>query len=288
LVGISGPDVNASFVYDGMGRREAKTINGNLTEFLYDGLNPVQETAGTTVLANVLPGLGIDEFLTRTDVAAGVTSNFLADALGSPVAVADSNGTVQTEYNYEAFGRTTVTGAANTSSYQYTGRENDGTGLYYYRARYYHPGLQRFISEDPIEFAGGDVNYYAYVGGNPVNYIDSTGGFAVAAVVALPYVIPPLVALGKAAAFVGTAAMAGYAASKALGKDKANEKDKCEDGDDDCDKLHQIDTDTCNAVARARGRAAGRRCHASATQRLAECQRFGIGGVRTPLDTWNN
>jgi len=106
------------------------------------------------VLANILPGLGIDEFLTRTDVSAGVTSNFLADALGSPVAVTDSAGTVQTEYNYEAFGRTTSTGATNTSSYQYTGRENDGTGLYYYRARYYHPGLQRFISEDPILQAG--------------------------------------------------------------------------------------------------------------------------------------
>jgi hypothetical protein len=32
---------------------------------------------------------------------------------------------------------------------QYTGRENDGTGLYYYRARYYSPALQRFISIDP-------------------------------------------------------------------------------------------------------------------------------------------
>jgi hypothetical protein len=30
--------------------------------------------------------------------------------------------------------------------------------LRYYRARYYHPGLQRFVSEDPIGFAGGDPN----------------------------------------------------------------------------------------------------------------------------------
>ncbi|MCI0417646.1 MAG: RHS repeat-associated core domain-containing protein, partial [Acidobacteria bacterium] len=36
------------------------------------------------------------------------------------------------------------------NSAQFTGRENDGTGLYYYRARYYHPTLQRFISEDPL------------------------------------------------------------------------------------------------------------------------------------------
>jgi YD repeat-containing protein len=44
LTGISGPGVSASFVYDGLGRRETKTINSSLTEFLYDGLNPVQET----------------------------------------------------------------------------------------------------------------------------------------------------------------------------------------------------------------------------------------------------
>jgi YD repeat-containing protein len=75
LIGISGPNVNASFVYDGLGRREAKTINGSLTEFLYDGLNPVQESSGTTILANILPGLDIDEFFTRTDIGAGVTSN---------------------------------------------------------------------------------------------------------------------------------------------------------------------------------------------------------------------
>jgi uncharacterized protein RhaS with RHS repeats len=32
---------------------------------------------------------------------------------------------------------------------------DDGTGIYYYRARYYHPQLQRFISEDPIGVGGG-------------------------------------------------------------------------------------------------------------------------------------
>jgi RHS repeat-associated protein len=175
LTAISGPSVNASFVYDGLGRREKKTINSSLTEFLYDGVNPVQETSGVTVLANILAGLGIDEYFSRADVPAGVTSTFLADAVGSPLALADSAGTVQTEYTYEPFGRTTVTGASNTNTLQYTGRENDGTGLYHYRARYYHPHLQRFVSEDPIEFAGGDVNLYAYVGNDPGNFIDPFG-----------------------------------------------------------------------------------------------------------------
>jgi RHS repeat-associated protein len=175
LTGISGPGVSASLVYDGFGRREKKTINGNVTEFLYDGLNPVQETSGATILANILPGLGIDEFLTRTDVVAGVSSHFLTNALGSPVAVTDNAGTVQTEYTYEPFGTTTLSGASNSSSYQYTGRENDGTGLYYYRARFYHPQLQRFLSEDPIEFQGGDINLYAYVWNAPLDVVDPEG-----------------------------------------------------------------------------------------------------------------
>jgi YD repeat-containing protein len=122
LAGISGPSVNTSFMYDGLGRRE-KTINGTLTEFLYDGVNPVQETSGAAVLANILPGLGIDEFLSRTDVAAGTTSSFLPDALGSTLALADSAGTVQTEYTYEPFGRTTATGLSNTNPFQYRSGE---------------------------------------------------------------------------------------------------------------------------------------------------------------------
>jgi len=35
---------------------------------------------------------------------------------------------------------------------------DDGTGIYYYRARYYHPGRQRFIGEDPIRLRSGDTN----------------------------------------------------------------------------------------------------------------------------------
>jgi hypothetical protein len=36
-----------------------------------------------------------------------------------------------------------IGGSANANSYQFTGRENDGTSLYYYRARYYSPTAQR-------------------------------------------------------------------------------------------------------------------------------------------------
>ena len=81
-------------------------------------------------------------------------------------------GRCNSAYTYEPYGRTTTTGTANPNPFQYTGRENDGTGLYYYRARYYLPGTQRFISEDPLDFLGGDMNLYGYVLQDPLNNVD--------------------------------------------------------------------------------------------------------------------
>jgi len=100
---------------------------------------------------------------------------FVSDALGSTVALTDTAGAVQTSYTYEPFGATTTTGAATPNVVDYTGRESDPTGLKYYRARYYHPTLARFISEDPIGLAAGDVNTYAYVNNQPLRWVDPEG-----------------------------------------------------------------------------------------------------------------
>src|SRR6185312_9528970 len=62
--------------------------------------------------------------------------------------------------------------------YQYTGRENDSDGLYYYRARYYNPMMKRFISEDPAGITDGLNNFYAYVGDSPLIYSDPYGLWA--------------------------------------------------------------------------------------------------------------
>jgi RHS repeat-associated protein len=172
-----GGKVVASFGYDGLGRRQTKVVNGTTTQFLYEGPNPVQELNGAippVATANLLTGLGIDEYFART--AAGTTSTFIADALGSTIGlVSANNGPIATSYTYEPFGATTVSGSANGNSYEFTGRENDCTGLYYYRARYYSPAAQTFVSQDPLGFAGGDVNLYAYGSNNPVSLTDSLG-----------------------------------------------------------------------------------------------------------------
>jgi len=184
LVGIAG-GTSASFTYDPTGRRASKTIAGTTTQFLYDGPNPVQELSGAgAVLANLLTGLGIDEYFTRTDGSGRRT--LLADALGSILALSDDAGTTQTSYTYEPFGNTTVSGQANANSFQYTGRENDGTGLSYYRVRYQYPARMRFVAEDPIAHTTGYSNFYSYVVNSPVNLTDPHGLMGQGCFIALP------------------------------------------------------------------------------------------------------
>jgi len=110
--------------------------------------------------------LKLDEYFTRTDASG--TATFLSDALGSTIGLTNSSGAIATSYAYDPFGNVTAGGSANANSYQFTGRENDGTGTYYYRARYYNPTFQRFVSQDPIGFTGGDANLYRYVSDNPI------------------------------------------------------------------------------------------------------------------------
>ncbi len=169
-----------AFVYDGLGRRVRRTISSAVTRPVYDGWNVVQERSSAgSVTANLLVGRGLDDVFTRTETA---QREFLSDALGSTVALADTSGVVQTSYTYEPFGRTTATGASSSSTYQFTGRENDSTGtlsLYNLRARYLSPTLARFISQDPIGLSSSDVNLYEYADDTPTGRIDPTGLFSV-------------------------------------------------------------------------------------------------------------
>ena len=169
---VTGSVYVPTFKYDSFGRRVSKTVSGVQTGYLYDGINIAQEKSGSAVTANLITGLAPDEWYARE-----LSSNIrypLSDALGSVVALTDTTQTIKTSYGYDAYGGTVRTGAADTNSQQYTGRENDG-GLYYYRARYYSPKFGRFISEDPLGWESGLTNEYAYVGGNPLLYSDPTG-----------------------------------------------------------------------------------------------------------------
>lgn len=100
------------------------------------------------------------------------------------MAMADTSGVVSTAYTFEPFGATTTTGAPSSNALQFTGRENDGTGLFAYRARYYAPAIGRFLSEDPVSDAErlrkttalrDDLDAYTYARDNPVRWTDPQG-----------------------------------------------------------------------------------------------------------------
>jgi RHS repeat-associated protein len=161
----------------GLGASPGKTLNPASTPattgYLYDGANFVQEMneanntqSGTdanqaSLIANLLTA-GIDSTLLRqrltatgTTITASTPEHFLSDANNNTIAITNTATTpaITTRYDYSAYGESTtstVSGTQSDNSQQYTGRENDQTGLMYYRARYYNPACARFISEDPI------------------------------------------------------------------------------------------------------------------------------------------
>jgi RHS repeat-associated protein len=167
---LSGIGGLASFGYDSFNRRQTANRGGIATSFLYDGWEVAQEQQGGSPSADLTLGLRADERFTRGG------STFLADALGSTVALASSSG-IQTSYGFDPHGIAQVTGIASDNTFQFTGRENDNTGLYNYRNRYYNPAWGRFISEDPAGLLSG-INLYTYVDNSPISFNDPSGKFA--------------------------------------------------------------------------------------------------------------
>jgi len=140
------------------------------TNFLYDGANAVQELAPIP-RANLLTG-GVDERFTRT--SATETDNYLTDALGSTVELTDSTGATEEQYSYGPYGVLSASGGSTTNSYAFTGREFDGLGIDYYRARYLQTQPQEDSSvKTPIGFNGG-INLYAYADDDPIENTDPT------------------------------------------------------------------------------------------------------------------
>jgi RHS repeat-associated protein len=175
LTGIAGPGISASFEYDPLSRRAARTVNGTTTRYVYDGAQAFGEVTNGAQVGQ-LTGLGLDEAIARH--ASQGARIFLTDALNSVFAQTREDRSLQNYYSYSPYGEVSALGPDEGNSIQYTARENDLTGLYYYRARYYDPVLKRFISEDPLGVAGGDLNLAAYVRGNPISLTDPTGEVA--------------------------------------------------------------------------------------------------------------
>jgi len=116
----------------------------------------------------------IDEPLAMLRSAA--TSYYHADGLGSITSLSSSAGSIANTYTYDSFGKLTASTGSLVNPFRYTARESDTeTALYYYRARYYDLQTGRFLAEDPLQFAGGGTDFYAYSFNNSANLSDPTG-----------------------------------------------------------------------------------------------------------------
>jgi RHS repeat-associated protein len=177
--GMKGRVDTYQFNYDGLGNRVSKIVNTSETRYIVDprGSNVLAETdASGNITAYYVYGLGLISKITPS----GQTYYYHYDGTGSTIAITDSAGSIVNKYAYDTFGKVLGQTEAISNPFKYVGKYgvmDDGNGLLYMRARYYDPEVGRFINKDPIGFLGGDLNLYAYVGNNPLNYNDPKGLF---------------------------------------------------------------------------------------------------------------
>ncbi|MDO9234166.1 MAG: RHS repeat-associated core domain-containing protein [Methylotenera sp.] len=175
---ITKASITQTYGYDPMDYRirHSNTANGQLDYYLEgEHLESVEQNGQLT--EKYFRGASTDEliaaYLKDTD-GKSKPYQFHHDTLTSTTQVTGHNGGTLQSITYSAFGSTLNQTGISPNRLKYTGREDDGTGLYYYRARYYDTDIGRFISEDPLGFEVG-INFYAYVNNNPVNANDPSG-----------------------------------------------------------------------------------------------------------------
>jgi RHS repeat-associated protein len=175
---------SASYAYDALGRRIRKDVDGIVTAYVYDGPDILLEFDGAGALqARYGHGARVDQPLTMArdldgsgSFEAGERFFYHADQQGSIVLLSDETGATANRYAYDAYGRVADSFESVDNPYLFTAREYDPeSGLYHYRARAYDPETGRFLQQDPLGFAAGDLNLYRYVLNDPVNFTDPDG-----------------------------------------------------------------------------------------------------------------
>lgn len=134
----------------------------------------------------------------RTTLLENLSPNscILYPFFGNVLFVSDTSGNINTSYVQERFGNVLATNGSADNNYNLTTKEQDSnTGLYYFNARWYDPGVGRFISKDPLcHLQSNNLNNigiscpscfkpnfqsfldpYVYADNNPITHIDPQG-----------------------------------------------------------------------------------------------------------------
>ncbi len=161
-----------------MNRRVGKKMSGTLRQqFVYQNqLQIAAELDGTGVLVSrfvYASKSNVPDYM----IKGAATYRIFSDNLGSPRLVVDvSSGAVAQRIDYDEFGVILADTNPGFIPFGFAGGIMDlDTGLVRFGARDYDPETGRWVTKDPIGFAGGDTNLYSYSLQDPVNFIDSDG-----------------------------------------------------------------------------------------------------------------
>ncbi len=189
LAGASNGTDTISYGYNPDGYRTSKTVNGVTTKYTLEGSLVKFEKTGSTNTWYYYDASGAP-----VGMAAGASNLYLyrKNLQGDITGIySGSTGALLVSYDYDAWGKPTITNVAGTTEstnliarnpYLYRGyRYDHETGLYYLNSRYYDPETGRWINADGIVAGvGSDVkghNLFEYCFNNPVNFDDQTGNW---------------------------------------------------------------------------------------------------------------
>ncbi len=170
LASVTGSGINESYLYDADGQRVKKVSNGTTSYYP----NQYYEQYGGSNVDKYYYFNGQPIALRRN----GTLYYLHQDQIGNLVLVTSGGNRVDAQGFY-AYGklRSGFIGVERS----FTGQQKDlGTGLIYFKSRYYDPELGTFLSPDTVVPDAGnlfDYNRYMYVRGRPLNLSDPTGHF---------------------------------------------------------------------------------------------------------------
>ena len=166
-----------SFTYDAEGLRTGKTVNGEKTIYVWDGDQVVMELSkGGAVQKRYIRG----NDLVYADKGENTEKTYyVTDMHGNVVQLLDESGNVTKTYEYDSFGNEVKPEKKDENPYRYCGEYYDKeTEEVYLRARYYEPGVGRFITRDTYTGESDEplsLHLYTYCENDGVNYVDCDG-----------------------------------------------------------------------------------------------------------------
>lgn len=183
LIGIRNAKIDWQASYDPLCRRIAKTVNGQTTEFYWDGDRLAAEVSHSGRLrlyiyvdrSSWVPFMFIEYETMDADPSTGVPYYIFTDQIGTPIKIEDGSRQEVWRAEYEPYGKCELSTKNRVRlDLRFPGHYADTeTGLHFNRRRYYSPTLGRYVASDPIGVAGG-INLYAYAP-NPLVQVDLIG-----------------------------------------------------------------------------------------------------------------